>query len=61
MNKLALKDRYTSSEIKFLSNAMIIEYDMKRAGLNIIRKYKLLPDKKINKLLDLNKKTNVFL
>lgn len=58
MNTLALKDRYTSSEIKFLSNAMIIEYDMKRAGLNIIRKYKLLPDKKINKLLDLNNKTN---
>lgn len=59
MNKLALKDRYTNSEIKFLSNTMIIEYDMKRAGLNIIRKYKLLPDKKINSLLELNKKTNV--
>lgn len=58
MHELAKKDRYLNETMHFLSNSLIIEYDMKRAGLNIIRKYRLLPDKKIKELVALSKKTN---
>lgn len=51
MNPLALNDRYLNKEITLLTNSVIIEYDMKDAGMSLIQKYKLLPDKKIKKLL----------
>ena len=52
--ELALKDRYLNEDIKFLINSVIIEYDMKDAGISLIRKYKLLPKEVIDHL----KKTN---
>lgn len=51
---LAKNDRYLNDSIKILINKPIIEYDMKDAGLSIIRKYKLLPDDEIKSLVELN-------
>lgn len=57
IHNLAIKDRYLNSELRYLSNTLIVEYDMQQAGLNIIRKYKLLPDNMIKELTELSKKS----
>lgn len=49
------KDLWVNPNIPYLFNREIIEYDMKSAGLSLIREYKLLPDKQIEKLLKLGK------
>lgn len=56
ISALALHDRYTNDGIPFIVNSPIIEYDMRNAGLNIIKKNKLLSKKKINELEMLGKK-----
>lgn len=54
MHELAYKDRYLNTEIRFLINTVIVEYDMKDAGLSLIKKYKLLDKKMIKDLQHLN-------
>lgn len=54
MNELAMHDRYLNKEIRFLINFIIIEYDMKDAGLSLIKKYELLDKKEIKELQRLN-------
>lgn len=49
------KDNYLA-DIDFLISTKIREYDMKDAGFNLTRHYKLLPQKTIDYLLTLNKK-----
>lgn len=50
ISPLALHDRYTNEAIAFLTNSPIIEYDIRSAGINIIRKDKLLPKETIREL-----------
>lgn len=46
----AQKDSWTNATIPFLFNRQIIEYDMKRAGLSLIKEYQLLPKETIKKI-----------
>ena len=46
----AQKDSWTNAAIPFLFNRQIIEYDMKRAGLSLIKEYQLLPKETIQKI-----------
>lgn len=46
---------YLNKGIEFLFNNEIIEYDLKSAGFNIVKYYKLLPDKDIDKLEKMDK------
>lgn len=48
-------DKYLDDNIDYIFNKEIIEYDIKSAGLNIIKKFKLLDDEKINYLNNLEK------
>lgn len=41
---------YTNPDIEFLVNTEIVEYDMRRAGISLIKKYNLLPEGEIEKL-----------
>lgn len=50
------KHNYLNKDIEYLINTEIIEYDIKSAGFNIIKRYKLLDDKKIKHLESLDKK-----
>lgn len=50
------KHLYLNKNIHFLVSNEIIEYDIKSAGFNIIKKYKLLSDDKIRYLETLEKK-----
>lgn len=49
------KDQYTNPNIFYLFNREIIEYDMKRAGLNLAKHFNLLPAKTIDDLFELPK------
>jgi hypothetical protein len=49
------KSIWYNSNIEYLINHDIYEYDMKDAGLSIIQHYNLLSSNEINKLLELNK------
>lgn len=55
MNLLAVSDKYLNKNINFIMNSIIIEYDMKDAGLSIIKYYKLLDKKTIKSLDRINK------
>ena len=44
------KTTWFNPDIEYLFNNEIIEYDMKDAGFNIIKQFKLLPDIKIKEL-----------
>ena len=48
-------DKYLDENIDYIFNKEIIEYDIKSAGLNIIKKYKLLDEKNISYLSKLDK------
>lgn len=54
MNELAIKDKYLNTDIDFLINSVIIEYDMKDAGLSIIKTYDLLDKDTIKSLTRIN-------
>lgn len=53
--KLYEKDLYLNKNIECLINYGIYEYDIKQAGYNITKYYKLLPDDKIKTLTALSK------
>jgi len=55
MARLCSKHIYQSPDIIYLKNTNIIEYDMKDAGLSIIKEFKLLDTVTINYLDNLNK------
>ena len=56
MSKLYERSFYTNTDIKSLINTPIIEYDIKSGGFNVCKFFKLLSDKKIEKLESLGKK-----
>ena len=49
-NTLYKSDTFINDNIFYLFNKMIYEYDMKDAGYNLSRAYKLLPDSKLEEL-----------
>lgn len=54
------KTNYLNKDIEYLISNEIIEYDMKSAGFNIIKKFKLLDDKRIAHLESLpNKRRHI--
>lgn len=55
MSELHLRDLWKNSNVPYLFNRIITEYDMERAGLNLIREYQLLPDSTIKKLQAMGK------
>lgn len=50
MNKLYEKDTYLNPNILYLFNKFIYEYDMRNAGFNLSREFKLLPKDKLDEL-----------
>ena len=46
---------WTNRNIPFVVNRPIIEYDMRRAGLSVIKEFELLPQDKIQKLDEMEK------
>ena len=60
VSELYIKDTYLNKNIPFIFNKSIVEYDMKDAGLSLIKEYKLLPKKKIEHLEVLKKKARVI-
>lgn len=54
-NTLYKYDTYTNDNIFYLFNKTIYEYDMKNAGYNLSRAYKLLPEDKLEELGRLKK------
>ena len=50
------KHNYLNKDIEYLISREIIEYDIKSAGFNLIKQYKLLDDAKILHLESLSKK-----
>lgn len=55
MSELYLRDLWKNTNVPYLFNRVITEYDMERAGLNLIREYQLLPAETIKKLESLGK------
>lgn len=49
------KDLYVNKDIECIIDTPIIEYDIKQAGYNLTKYYKLLPEEKINELSSLSK------
>ena len=58
MDNLWKHTLWKNPKIKFINNAEIIEYDMKNAGFSLIKKYKLLPENKIDELEKLGNRVN---
>lgn len=56
MSKLCERTLWRNKNIDYLFNYHIYEYDIKSAGFNIIKYYKLLPNKEIEFLEKLDKK-----
>lgn len=52
------KSLWKNPDINFITNSEIIEYDMKNAGFSLIKKYRLLSDKKIRELEKLGNRVN---
>ena len=51
-----------NTNIRYLKNSIITEYDMKSAALSIIKEFRLIPEKYISKLEDLEKdKRNILI
>lgn len=55
ISKLYEKDRYLNKELTNLVDCDIIEYDIRQAGYNITKYYKLLPENQIEELSKLSK------
>lgn len=53
---LYLRSLYRNPDIEYLVNTEIVEYDMQRAGISLIKKYGILPIEEIQKLEALEKK-----
>jgi hypothetical protein len=51
------RDSYTIKDIDYIIGKHIIEYDMKDAGFNLIKYYRLLPESEIKRLEKLKKYT----
>ena len=60
MNELAKRTLYVNPNIRFLSNSNIVEYDMKNAGFSLIKKYDMLPKKKIEELEKIGKEEKLL-
>lgn len=59
---LYTRDLYRNKDIEYLISREIIEYDMKSAGYNIIKKFNLLPSKEIEYLSSLsNKERHIYI
>lgn len=59
---LYTKDLYRNKDIDYLISREIVEYDMKNAGFNIIKKFKLLPQSEIEYISTLSKKEkNIYI
>lgn len=58
--KLYEKTMFLDTSIDFLVNTEIVEYDIKSAGFNILKKYKLVSNDKIEFLEGLNKKDRQY-
>lgn len=56
VSNLYEKHNYLNKDIEYLISREIIEYDIKSAGFNLIKHYKLLDDSKISHLESLSKK-----
>lgn len=48
--ELAIRDTWSNATIPYLFNHTIIEYDMKRAGLSLIKEHQLLPEETIKQI-----------
>lgn len=55
MENLYEKDLYVNKDIECIIDTPIIEYDIKQAGYNLTKYYKLLPEDKIKELSSLSK------
>ena len=55
LSKLYKNDFYTTEDYDYIISKKIIEYDIKDAGFNLSKYYKLLPDDKLNYLKSLHK------
>lgn len=55
MENLYEKDLYVNKDIECIIDIPIIEYDIKQAGYNLTKYYKLLPEDKIKELSSLSK------
>ena len=47
---------WNNKSIPFVMGRLIVEYDMRRAGLSVIKEFNLLPQEQINKLESMGKK-----
>ena len=54
-SNLYTRDLYTTEEYDYIVSKKIIEYDIKNAGFNLSKYYRLLPDDKLRYLETLNK------
>ena len=59
MSDLYMKDTYLNTEIEYLTNRSIIEYDLKSANTSLCKEYELLPSDEIEKIESLDKKKRV--
>lgn len=57
---LAEKTSYTNKEIKYLRNVEISEWDIKSAGLSVLKYRKLVPDEMIKEFEAMDKKTRTI-
>lgn len=57
MSELYMKHSYLNNDIPYLISNEIVEYDMQSAGFNLVKKFKLLSDEKIQILQTMGKKT----
>lgn len=60
ISDLYKKDKYLDKSVDILSNVDLVEYDIKEAGFNIIKKYRLLSDTEITHLELLPKKKRMI-
>lgn len=56
-NKIYEKDNYLNTQIPFIFNVPITEFDMKSAGFSLIQEYHLLDDSEIDRLSRFKKET----
>lgn len=57
-NQLWKRSLWINPDFHLISNADIIEYDMRDAGFSLIKKYRMLPEKTIEELDKLGKRVN---
>lgn len=59
ISQLYFKDTYLNKNIDYITNRIIIEYDLKSANVSLCREYKLLPDDEIGIISDMKKDDRV--